>query len=198
MLSHHRRTPESSERLWLEDRLMARTRYKVCQERQPHFLTSTAVGWLPILSRPEAAQAVLDSWRFLQDRKRLALFAYVIMENHVHLIASADDLSKEIGDFKSFTARQIIDLFQSRGDRGMLKQLELFRARHKTDRDYQVWQEGSHPQLIENDDVMWQKIEYIHNNPLRRGYVDDPTHWRYSSARNYAGLPGLIPVTTDW
>jgi hypothetical protein len=46
--------------------------------------------------------------------------------------------------------------------------------------------------------MMWQKLEYAHNNPLRRGYVDDPTHWRYSSARNYAGRPGLIEILTDW
>ncbi len=45
---------------------------------------------------------------------------------------------------------------------------------------------------------MWQKIEYIHMNPVRRGYINDPLHWRYSSARNYARQEGLIPVTTDW
>jgi hypothetical protein len=46
--------------------------------------------------------------------------------------------------------------------------------------------------------MMWQKLEYTHNNPLRRGYVDDMLHWRYSSARNYAGQAGLLPVRTDW
>jgi REP element-mobilizing transposase RayT len=177
---------------------VTRTRYRICEQRQPHFLTGTIVGWLPIFSRPDAAQIVLDSWRFLQDHKRLELFGYVIMENHLHLIASAEDLAKEIGDFKSFTARQIIDFLESHGDRGALKQLELFRARHKSDRAYQFWQEGSHPEMIQDDEMMWQKLAYIHNNPLRRGYIDEPTHWRYSSARNYAGLPGLIPVTTDW
>ena len=46
--------------------------------------------------------------------------------------------------------------------------------------------------------MMWQKIEYSHNNPVARGYVDDPLHWRHSSARNYAGQAGLFPVCTDW
>jgi hypothetical protein len=64
--------------------------------------------------------------------------------------------------------------------------------------EYQVWQEGSHPQEIKDGDMMRQKIEYIHNNPLEHGYVDDPLHWRHSSARNYAGQPGLIEVGTDW
>jgi putative transposase len=45
--------------------------------------------------------------------------------------------------------------------------------------------------------MMWQKLEYIHNKPLRRGYVDDPVHWRYSSARNDAKLPALVPVIVD-
>lgn len=41
-------------------------------------------------------------------------------------------------------------------------------------------------------------IEYIHNNPLRRGYVDEAENWRYSSARAYAGMPGLLDVCVDW
>jgi len=45
---------------------------------------------------------------------------------------------------------------------------------------------------------MWQKLQYIHENPVARGDVDDPVHWRYSGARNYARLPSLIDVVTDW
>jgi len=45
---------------------------------------------------------------------------------------------------------------------------------------------------------MRQKIEYIHQNPVKRGYVDDALHWRYSSARNYAGLDGVLEVCTSW
>jgi REP-associated tyrosine transposase len=80
----------------------------------------------------------------------------------------------------------------------LLEQLQMFKAQHKTGQDYQLWQEGSHPQLIQDDGMMRQKLEYLHNNPVKRGYVDDPTHWRYSSARNYAWLPGLLEVTTQW
>jgi hypothetical protein len=69
---------------------------------------------------------------------------------------------------------------------------------HKVDREHQVWQEGSHPELIEGEAMMLTKLEYIHRNPVARGYIDDPVHWRYSSARNYAGQTGLIEVTTRW
>lgn len=135
---------------------------------------------------------------FLQREERLTLFAYVILENHVHMVASSNDLAKEIGNFKSFTARQLIDFLEKSNARTLLEQLAFRKARHKADRQYQLWQEGSHPQQITSDEMMRQKIEYIHYNPVKRGFVDDPVHWRYSSARNYAGLPGLIEVTTNW
>jgi putative transposase len=82
--------------------------------------------------------------------------------------------------------------------RGTAHGLRYFKARHKTDREYQVWQEGSHPKQIQDDEMLLQKMEYMHFNPVKRGYVDDPVHWRHSSARNYAGLAGLFQVVTQW
>jgi hypothetical protein len=69
---------------------------------------------------------------------------------------------------------------------------------HKTDRHFQLWQEGSQSKMIETEAMLRQKLEYIHDNPVKRGYVGDPTHWRYSSARNYARIESLVGVTTDW
>ena len=173
---------------------MARSRYKIIENGQPHFLTCTVVNWLPIFSSRFVAQIILDSFTFLQKQKRLELYAYVLLENHLHCIASSRNLSKEIGDFKSFTARKMIDFFEERKAVHILKQLELYKLKGKKDRDYQIWQEGSHPQLIQNHEMLNQKIEYIPNNPVKRGYVDNPLHWRYSSARNYAGQDGLLEI----
>jgi REP element-mobilizing transposase RayT len=177
---------------------MTRSRYRIYEVDQPHFLTCTIVGWLPVFTRQETVDIVLDSWRFLQANGRLTLYGYVILENHLHLIASSANLSKEIGDFKSYTAHRIVEHLQSRGAETLLRHLKYYKARHKTDRTYQLWQEGSHPKQILGDEMMIQKLEYMHDNPVKRGYVDDPTHWRYSSARNYAGMPGLIDVHTNW
>ena len=49
-----------------------------------------------------------------------------------------------------------------------------------------------------HNEMMLQKLEYAHFNPVKHGYVDEPVHWRYSSARNYAGREGMIEVVTDW
>jgi putative transposase len=177
---------------------MGRSRYRFGESGFPHFLTCTIVGWLPAFTRRETVQIVLDSWRFLQDRDRLVLLGYVVLENHIHFIASANDLAKEVGDFKSYTARQIIDHLSERNVQTLLDGLACHKVRHKTDRPFQLWQEGSQPKMIETENMLQQKLDYIHNNPVKRGYVDDPTHWRYSSARNYARMESLVPVTTDW
>ena len=177
---------------------MSRTRYRIFDTRFPYFLTCSVVDWLPVFTRPSAVQIVLDSWRFLQHRDELTVFGYVILENHLHLVAAGENLANSIGRFKSYTARQIIDGLRERGEATMLRQLRDARLDHRTDREFQLWQEGSHPKQIQNEEMMIQKLEYTHNNPVRRGYVDRPEDWRYSSARNYARLPGLIDVTTDW
>ena len=177
---------------------MTRSRYRFGDSNSPHFLTCTIAGWLPVFTRPETVEIVLNSWRFLQNEGRLTLFGYVILENHLHLIASADDLSEQIKRFKTYTARRIIDHLTTCNAQQSLSLLRHLKPEYKCESDYQLWEEGSHPQVIGSDEMMEQKLEYIHWNPVKRGYVDDPTHWRYSSARNYAGMPALVPVVTDW
>ena len=177
---------------------MPRSRYRVRRESCPHFLTAAVNHWLPLFTRPETVNIVLDSWRFLQREAGLVIYGYVILENHLHLVATSEDLSRDIQRFKSFTAREIIAYLESRDSSRLLELLALFKRSHKTESRYQVWEEGSHPQLIESEIVMRQKLDYIHYNPVKRGYVDQPEHWRYSSARNYAGQEGLIEVMRAW
>ncbi len=177
---------------------MSRTRYRIFTEESPYFLTCTVVAWLPVFAHPQCVEIVLESWRFLQRERGVRIFGYVILENHLHWIAAADGLSEYVGRFKSYTARRIIDRLAQEGFSTLREELRFFKLRHKTDQTFQLWQEGSHPQQIQNEEMMRQKLEYMHANPVRRGYVDDPVHWRYSSARTYAGEKGLIDVVTDW
>ena len=177
---------------------MARTRYRFSSEQRPHFLTNTVVAWLPVFSYPDYANIILDSWRFLQSKRDIRILAWVIMENHLHWIATEPELAKRVGEFKSYTAKAILEKMKQNNASILLQELEYYKLRHRVDQTYQLWQEGSHPKVIECDEVCWQKVEYTHNNPLRRGFVDQPEHWRYSSARSYMGMPGLLDVCTDW
>jgi len=92
----------------------------------------------------------------------------------------------------------LVQYFEQHKITKILEQFAFYKKKYKTDRTYQIWQEGSHPQLIQNDEMLIQKLDYIHYNPVKRGYVDDPVHWRYSSARNYAGNSGLIEIYRNW
>ena len=177
---------------------MPRSKYRIHETEYPYFMTCTVVAWQPVFTRPETVEIILNSWRYLAEHDSFSLYGYVILENHLHLIASAPKLNTVMKRFKSFTAKTILELLEERRIETLLKQFRFHKRKHKTESDYQFWEEGSHPQQIANDEMMRQKLEYIHNNPVKRGYVDEPAHWRYSSARNHEGKPGLIEVVTDW
>jgi len=166
---------------------MPRTRYRMLDDEHPYFMTDTLVAWLPVFAYPDFVEIVLESWRFLQRERGVRILGYVVLENHLHWIAVGNDLSKHVGDFKSYTARRILDKLEERGFVSMLEQLRYFKLRHKIDQRYQLSQEGIHPKQIQTAAILTQKLEYIQPNPVRRGYVDDPVHWRYSSARGWRG-----------
>jgi len=177
---------------------MTRSRYRFRDQHYPHFMTSTVVAWLPVFSYPEFASVVIDSWRFLQSQRHIDVLAWVLMENHLHWIGVGPNLTRCVGEFKSFTATSILKVMEQKGTKTLLQELQYYKLKHKSDQDHQLLQEGSRPVMIETEAVMLQKIEYIHYNPVRRGFVDDPIHWRYSSARCYAGEGGLLKTVVDW
>nr|VFJ52235.1 MAG: hypothetical protein BECKDK2373B_GA0170837_103612 [Candidatus Kentron sp. DK] len=166
---------------------MPRSRYRILEVHHPHFMTATINNWLPLFTRP---QTVAKSQRpclipgvSYNDKENPALFGYVILENHLHLVAAAPDLSAAMQRFKSWTARRIINYLEETRARRMLELLALFKRAHKTQTTYQIWEEGSHPQAVMSEAAMRQKIDYIHHNPV---------------ARNYLGQPGLIEVCREW
>ena len=177
---------------------MARSRYIITEPDKPHFLTCTVMEWLPVFSRPEAAEILFNCLRYQREFDGLQLYGYVVMENHIHFVAQSKQLNKSLASFKSFTARRIIDYLEMNGADYLLERLHFAKLAHKKDRVYQFWQEGSHAELIFSDAMMREKLEYIHANPVKRGYVDRAEQWRYSSARNYAGEIGLIETDRWW
>lgn len=174
---------------------MSRSSYKVFETEYPYLVTCSIVNWLPLFSIPATVQIILDSLEFHQQQRGLTLYAYVVMENHLHLVCQSDQLPQNMRTFKSYTARQIIDLLKKNGNSFYLNKLKQQKLGHHRDSEFQLWQEGYHPKQIIGDDMLIQKIEYVHNNPIKRGYVDNPEDWRYSSAADYYGQKGVIPIT---
>ena len=177
---------------------MGRSRYKIYEPTHPHFVTCTILHWIPLFTRRESVQIILESLIYLQKSDNLKIYSYVILENHLHLLISSDDLAKTVSKFKSFTAKELLKLLQKQNVRTVLEQLAFYKKQHKTDTEYQVWQEGYAPKLIGSEKMMLERINYIHQNPVKRGYVDEAKHWRYSSARDYEGIKGLVEVERFW
>ncbi len=177
---------------------MSISRYQFANPAQPHFLTCTVIEWLPVFTRQEATQILFDSWNYLQRNQGLQLYGFVVLENHLHVVAQARNLPSTWSNFKSYTARRIIDLLKAHHTDTLLERMRLTHKAERIDREYQFWQEGSHPQVIEGEEMLRQKLNYIHQNPVKRGYVDESEHWRWSSARNYAGREGLVDVYIGW
>ena len=86
-----------------------------------------------------------DALAHCRQEKALRLHAYVLMDNHLHLLATAPDLSGVLQSFKRFTARKLMNHFRERGKTWLLNQLSYHKKDYKTESDHQFWQEGSHP-----------------------------------------------------
>ena len=171
-----------------------RTRYQITEPEFPYFITSTIIEWLPIFTRKPYFDIVIDSLHYARQRKGLKLFAYVTMDNHIHLIAAGGNLAKIIGEFKSYAATQIVRLLQEENRQWLLNQLKFYKQGYKKESHFQVWQEGFHPKQISSDEMLRQKIEYIHSNPVRAGFVERAEDWLYSSARNYLCGTGVSEI----
>ena len=151
-----------------------RNRYRANDENAAHFVTSTIVEWLPVFTTQACSDILVRSLEHCRAHKGLKIYGWVIMDNHFHAIVSAPDISRTIADLKKFTAHAILDQLKTEGREWLLNQLAYFCAAHKFASRHQVWQEGVHPQSIPTDEIMLQKLDYLHNNPVKRGLVVSP------------------------
>ena len=157
----------------------------------PFFVTLTTVGWTDIFTRKEYCNILIDSFNFCTKNKSLELFAYVIMPSHIHMIVRNQDLRLPdiLRDFKSFTAKKILQLiensdFESRKD--WLLHLFSYHAKFRNQNSqYMFWQKTNHAIELNNQYIFNQKLEYIHENPVAAGLVTDAESWMFSSACKY-------------
>ena len=178
------------------------SRYKVYDHQIPVFVTSTVVGWIDALSREWYKELLCESLQFCIDNKGLKLHAWVLMNNHFHLIVSAS-AGHKIGDImrdlKKFTAKRIIDAIAQNPEESRKEwmiNMFAFAGAHKADNEqYQFWQHDYHPITLDTGEKLRDRFAYLHNNPVKAGIVWDPEHYKYSSAIDYfTERPGLLPI----
>ncbi|QQY34547.1 Transposase and inactivated derivatives [Chryseobacterium gleum] len=171
--------------------------YVIRDQDRPHFLTCTIIEWIDIFTRKTYRDSIIECLEFCIKNKGMILYGYVIMSNHLHFIVQSRDgkLSDLIRDFKKFTAKQILDKMQtepeSRKD-WILERLAKATETHSRNKNFQVWQYGNHAEEIFSLKFLWDKLNYIHLNPVRAGIVSKANHYVYSSATNYSNGTGII------
>ncbi len=178
--------------------------YLIHDQYKVYFITLTITKWIEVFKDNHQKRMVIESLRYCQDNKGLVIYSYCIMSNHIHLICKADGemgLSYILRDLMRFTAGKILRYVASLPKKRSSEILNAFilAARNlKTKQKYKIWQRGYMAIEISSNNFLDQKIEYIHQNPVRAGLVNKAEDYLFSSARNYAEMEGLLDVVVSY
>lgn len=173
--------------------------YIIRDQDKPHFITCTVIDWIDVFSRKTYRDIVIEALKYCIKNKGMIVYGYVIMTNHIHLIvqSKSHNLSDLLRDLKKFTAKNILEKIKSEPESRKEWMLERFSKAietHNRNKCYQFWQYGNHAEEIFTLHFMWDKLNYIHLNPVRAGFVEKGYHYLYSSAGNYVFGKGLLEV----
>jgi len=150
------------------------------------FVTFSTHQRFPILTNSPFRQVVVDSIAEVRERFGFQLAAYVIMPEHVHLIIIPSDRMKMgfvLGEIKRISAKRIHQLLL-RGNNDLLPKLNV--KRNAVYR-FAFWQRRCYDHNIRSEESLWEKVNYCHYNPVKRGLVKEPEAWEWSSYRWYKG-----------
>lgn len=178
-------------------------KYKINDQNSPYFLTMTIVGWIDLFTRKELKLLIVDSLKYCQKNKGLIIYAWCLMPSHLHLICSADDgysLTDILRDFKKYTSKSIIETIDFIDESRREWLVELFHdcCKHlERKQEYKIWQDGNHAKILYTPNFFYQKLNYLHNNPVEDMIVQNPEDYLFSSARNYADMDSLMEVVVE-
>jgi putative transposase len=163
-----------------------------------HELTFSCFRRLPLLNRDRTRCWFLEALQSARQRHNLALWAYVVMPEHVHVIVYPREAEYQVGLIRTaikVPVQRKALAFLRRHSRGFLEQLRDEQPNGEV--HYRFWQRGGgYDRNITDPDTLRAMIEYIHNNPVRRGLVARGVDWPWSSARFYEGIED-VPFTMD-
>ena len=164
-----------------------------------YFVSFAVVYWMDVFTRNEYKDVLIESLEYCQNNKGMEICAWCIMTNHVHLIFRVEDSGKPqlvLGDFKRFTSKKLVAIIRDNPHESRKEYfLEQFKkaARSSSNvKNYQFWRHDNKPIELWSNKVIQQKINYIHQNPVKAGFVFRAEDYQYSSAVDYSGEKGLL------
>ena len=151
-----------------------------------YFVTASIIDWKHLFITPEYINIPWNSLEWMQQQKRILLFAFVIMPSHLHVIIKpvSDSIGVILQQFGSFTAHEILKKLRADNQKDLLN---LFQHKKRDQRhEHSIWQDIQ-AKNIYSMKFLQQKMEYIHQNPVAKDWklVNDMANYLYSSAGFY-------------
>jgi putative transposase len=165
-----------------------------------YFMTMTVVDWIDLFTRVNHKLLIIDSLKYCQENKGLNIFGWCLMSSHLHLLANAmhpHQLDDVVRDFKRHTSKHLIEQIKSAPEsrrEWLLERFKLAGKMHPKNKSYKVWRDKNHAIELFTEKVTWQKLNYIHRNPVVAQIVAREQDYLYSSARNYYGLESVLKI----
>jgi REP element-mobilizing transposase RayT len=164
-----------------------------------YFVTTKAVDYLHVFQRDAIKRIILDAFDCFRLRKRLKLYCFVIMPNHIHFIgqfAKDDPLADVMRDFKRQTSDRILRQLKAEGKADVLRIL-AGKVEHPEKQKHKVWEDDYTAKDVFSSEFLKQKMNYIHHNPCQPHWKlsETPEAYLWSSARFYfTEDPCIIPI----
>jgi len=178
-------------------------KYKFGNKEGLYFVSFATVYWMYVFVRDVYCNVLTENLAYSMNSKGLGLYCWCIMPSHVHLIFRAKSIiqMKCWAGLRNILLRLCVNrsrkILESRRE-WMLWLMERAAAKDSSVSGFKFWQHHNQPILLWSKEVIKQKVDYIHRNPVVAGFVAEPEHWRYSSATDYSGMKGLIAIELLW
>lgn len=177
-------------------------KYQIRNHTSLYFISFATIKWIDVFTKSVYKDVIVESLNYCIKNKGLNLHAWVVMTNHVHLILSAKDgfnVSSIIRDLKRHTSTTILKmLLESTTESRKHWMLWLFRSAGKSNsnnKEFQFWQQDNHPIELLTNHMLKQRFNYLHQNPVKAGWVGRPEDYLYSSAMDYCGIKGRVAIS---
>ena len=171
--------------------------FQISKDSPAFYLTSVAKDRLPVFRTETFAEIACKALDEARRSGGFLIFAYSVMPDHTHLVTDSERESKDIHRFvNGIVSRRIIDYLKENGPE---QSLSTLRVEPRNDGwKYSLWQHHPDTRLLWNEQMLWQRIQYTHLNPVRAGLVDHPNEWPWSSARIWHDRRSAIePLEVD-
>ena len=175
--------------------------YKIRDQEKLHFISFATVNWIDVFIRPVYKDILVESIKYCIENKGLVVYVWVIMSSHVHMIigTKGEKMQDIIRDLKKHTSKAILKAIEENVQESrrewMLWMFERAGKKNGNNKKYQFWQQHNKPIELFDNKIISQKLDYLHNNPVEEGFVNEAHEYKYSSAIDYSEGKGYINVT---